>query len=724
MSNPTQGRSAALLAGVCAATLVAPVLAFPSIVRAQTPTALPPIEAAAAEGGGGGTGAPSELLVTGDALSRRAAGSADTMSLVKDQPGMSVSSNGGISSLPVMRGLADDRVLVTIDGAESTAFCPNHMNPPGSYVLPARVGSIFVLPTLSPVSAGGDNIAGVIAVTTRPPTFTEADQSPQIKGEVGASYRSVADSAGVTAQVWVEGERLSLGYEGAWSRAENYKAGGGRRVRSTLYEAYDQAATLALRTDHGVASLRVGKHFSPYQGFPNQRMDLTENDSTFADLRYEGTYGWGEVTAKASWRSVDHEMNFLADKGGSASGGMPMNSQGRDLSASLALNVPLGDGGAVRAGIEAHRADVDDWWPPVAGSMMMSPLTYWNILDGRRERTGLWGEWEATPITDWTTLIGVRAEHVETDAGPVQPYAWTGMMNMPDAMAARAFNARDRGRADDNVDVTAKAIWRANDTTIFEFGYARKTRTPNLYERYAWGLGSMSSAMTSFAGDANSYVGDPNLKPEVAHNLAATLKFASADGRRELTLGVYHSQVEDFVDAVKLADLANGFVRLKFANVDARLYGLDASGRAEVWDTAALGRGTLTGSLSYVAGENRDSGDDLYHMTPLTLRLGLEQSKGRWTNAAEVELVGEKDAVNALRHEPGTAAYALLNLRSTWKGDRVRVDLAAENLFDTAYDLPLGGVSFGDFKAGGAVPPIQALQGPGRSLNLGLAYAF
>ena len=356
--------------------------------------------------------------------------------------------------------------------------------------------------------------------------------------------------------------------------------------------------------------------------------------------------------------------------------------------------------------------------------MMMGPQTYWNVTDGRRERMGVWGEWEARPAERWTTLVGARLEHVETDAGPVQPYSWTGMMNMADAMAARAFNARDRGRADDNLDLTAKAVWRAGEAATLEFGYARKTRTPNLYERYAWGLGAMSSAMTAFSGDANSYVGDPDLKPEVAHHLAATLKLADPQGARELTVSVYRSQVDDYIDAVKLADLANGFVRLRFANVDAELYGLDASGRAQVWDSPALGRGTVTGALSWVAGENSDSGDDLYHMTPLTVRLGLEQTKGRWTNAAEVELVGEKDAVNALRHEPKTAAYALMNLRTTWTNGRLRADLAVENLFDTAYDLPLGGVAYGDYKAGGSVGAIQPLAGPGRSFNLGLTVAF
>lgn len=715
MSLPGRGHAALLLAGVSLATLAAPLAA-----QAQTPTVLPPIEAdlAPAE-----TAAPLDGVITGEALHRHRSASADTMAVIAGAPGVAVAANGGISSLPVIRGLADSRVLVAIDGVQITAFCPNGMNPPGSYVSPSRVGSIAILPTLSPVSAGGDNIAGVVAITTKPPTFANPDEGLRVSGEFGASYRSVADALGAAAAATVAGPRLSLVYEASWNRAENYRAGDGRRVRSSLFEAYEQALTLALLTDHGVLSLRAGKHFSPYEGFPGQRMDLTENDSNFADLRYEGSHDWGDLTARVSWREVNHEMNFLSDKGGSATGGMPMNSEGRDLSAAVAATRPLKDGGALRAGLEAHRSDLDDWWPPVAGSAMLGPQTYWNIADGRRERTGVWAEWEANLSPAWTTLVGARLEHVETDAGLVQPYAWTGM-NVADIAAARAFNAADRSRADDNVDVTAKAIWRASEAATLEFGYARKTRTPNLYERYAWGRGEMSSSMTSFARDGNGYVGDPGLKPEVAHHLAATLRLSDPGGERGLTVSAYHSRVDDFIDAVKLSDLRRGFVQLRFANVDARLTGLDASGFVQAWDSEAMGRGALSGTLSWVEGENRDSGDDLYQMTPIAARIALEQRKGRWTNIAEVELVGEKSEVNALRHEPRTSAYALLNLRTSWQGKRLRVDLAAENLFDTDYALPLGGVSFGDYRASNYAAPIEPLPGPGRSINLGLTVSF
>lgn len=718
MSLSGRGLPAAAL--MASASIAA--LSIPMAAGAQTPTALPPIEAGLAPAEA--VAAPLEAVIAGEALARHRAASADTMSIIAAEPGMGVYANGGISSLPVVRGLADGRVLVSVDGAQITAFCPNGMNPPGSYVSPGRLDSIALLPTLSPVSAGGDNIAGVIALTTRSPTFADAGSGPKLSGEAGATYRSVADAAGAWAAVALAGPRLSLGYEASWNRAGNYRDGDGRRVRSSLYEAYEQAVTLALLTDEGVLSLRAGKHFAPYEGFPGQRMDLTENDSSFADLRYDGVHGWGELTARASWREVDHEMNFLDDKGGAATGGMPMNSQGRDLSAAVSVSLPLNDGGAVRAGLEAHRSDLDDWWPAVAGSAMMGPQTYWNIADGRRDRTGLWAEWEANPEGVWTTLVGARLERVETDAGPVQPYAWSGMMNAADAAAARAFNAIDRERGDNNLDLTAKATWRPSAATALEFGYARKTRSPNLYERYAWGRGAMSSSMTSFARDGNGYVGDPDLKPEVAHHLAATLRLTDPDGARGLTLSAFRSQVEDYVDAVKLGDLPRGFVQLRFANVEARLHGVDASGFVRAWDNAAFGRGTLSGTLAWVEGENLDSGDNLYHMAPLTARVALEQAKGRWTNLAEVELVGEKDAVNALRNEARTSAYALLNLRTSWKGERLRVDLAAENLLDADYDLPLGGVAYGDFRASNYAQPIQPLAGPGRSINLGLTVSF
>ena len=52
----------------------------------------------------------------------------DTAQLLSDLPGISLYGAGGISSLPAIHGLTDDRLRITVDGMDFIASCPNHMN--------------------------------------------------------------------------------------------------------------------------------------------------------------------------------------------------------------------------------------------------------------------------------------------------------------------------------------------------------------------------------------------------------------------------------------------------------------------------------------------------------------------------------------------------------------------------------------------------------------------
>ncbi len=85
---------------------------------------------------------------------------ADTAALLREAPGVSVQQAGGVSGLPAIHGLTGDRNRVQVDGMDIVASCPNHMNPPLSYIDPSRVGAIKVYAGISPVSAGGDSILG------------------------------------------------------------------------------------------------------------------------------------------------------------------------------------------------------------------------------------------------------------------------------------------------------------------------------------------------------------------------------------------------------------------------------------------------------------------------------------------------------------------------------------------------------------------------------------
>lgn len=95
----------------------------------------------------------------------------DTAALLQDVPGVSLYGAGGVSSLPAIHGLADDRLRITVDGMDFIATCPNHMNPPLSYLDPNAVSKIKVYAGITPVSVGGDSIGGSIVAETAAPQF-------------------------------------------------------------------------------------------------------------------------------------------------------------------------------------------------------------------------------------------------------------------------------------------------------------------------------------------------------------------------------------------------------------------------------------------------------------------------------------------------------------------------------------------------------------------------
>jgi hypothetical protein len=89
-----------------------------------------------------------------DDLAARRAATRDAAQLLSGIPGVSTWGAGGVSSLPAIRGLADDRLRVQVDGMELVSTCPNHMNPPLSYLAPAQVSAVTVYAGVVPVSLG------------------------------------------------------------------------------------------------------------------------------------------------------------------------------------------------------------------------------------------------------------------------------------------------------------------------------------------------------------------------------------------------------------------------------------------------------------------------------------------------------------------------------------------------------------------------------------------
>lgn len=666
----------------------------------------------------------------GEALNARRFATSDTATLLEGTPGVSFYTGGGVSSLPVINGLADDRLKISVDGMTITSACPNHMNPALSYIDPAALGRVNVFAGIVPVSQGGDSIGGTIAVKSLSPVFAEPGQGPKTSGNLNAFYRGNGDVTGVGARVAVATESFSIGYVGNTVDARNYKDGDGNVVGASRYKVRNNAVKFAARASSDVYSLDIGWQDIPVQGFPNQAMDMIYNKSLSFNAAYDGAFSWGSLEARAFRQHVRHKMDILPEKGGQ----MPMETDAVDLGYSIVATTPLGQAHVARWGHEFHRYALDDWWPPLAAGFM-SPNDFWNIRDGKRDRAALFVELDSKLNEKLSTQIGARLEHVSMNTGNVQGYFSTGDTGYGAPadgdvyqLDANAFNARNHKRTDQNWDLTASARYVESPRATYDIGFSRKTRSPNLHERYTWSNEAMMAGlMNNWFGDLNSYVGDLDLKPEVAYSLKLGADWHDAENRDwQLKVAPFYTYVHDYINAVANTNgnpfnmsMLAGRQSLRFANRNAKLHGLDVSGRKYLG--RANGDWTARATLSHVRGKTTD-GDRLYNLMPLHVRLALDHAYGAWNNTLEAVVVGAKNDVSRVRAEQSTPSYTITNYRTSYRLSRtVRVDAGIDNLFDHQYYLPLGGL---EYASGGMMVAHKPVRAPGRSVNVGVSVDF
>ena len=697
---------------------------------------------------------------SGEALAALAPQTSDTASLFEGAPGVSLAANGGVSSLPAIHGMDDDRVKILVDGMTLASHCSNHMNPPLSYVDPGSVARIATLAGITPVSSGGDSIGGTLTVESAAPEFAAPGARAIASGEMTGFHRTNGVVSGGNLSVSAASRQWSATYNGTYVNAADYTRGAGTRVMSTLYQSRTYNGQVGARLADGTLVLNLGYQDIPAQAFVNAHMDMLKNEARYANLHYSARPGWGRLEAVVFYERTGHLMNLLADKKLVMNMNMPMETKGANLGYSLGVEVPLRARDTLRAGTEFHRFTLDDWWPASMAMVgPMGPNTLWNVHDGRRNRWGSYVEWEGRHGTGWTELLGVRSDMVFMDTGNVQGY------NMEPAQTgsaayyadATAFNSVSHGRHDNNVDVTALGRYQRDAAHSFEFGYARKTRSPNLYERYLWVKQSaMSVDMNGWFGDLNGYTGNLELRPEIANTVSASA--ALRDGKQarwQLKVTPYLTHVQDFIDVSRCPPSENGlgngctqarfdattatlattpYVTLQFGNYSARIAGVDGQARVSLGGATRAGAFTLAGMLSYLRGRNTASPapgspgqQPLYHMMPLHGTLTLEHTLGNWSNTFALQAVDARRDLQGVRLELRSPGYMLASLRTSYQRRiagplGLHFDAGIDNLAGRDYILPLGGRYYGPtmaaIRAGAQVP------GMGRSFYGGLTVQF
>ncbi|MEN9902850.1 MAG: hypothetical protein RL651_1514 [Pseudomonadota bacterium] len=709
-----------------------------------------------------------DAVVAGKELNIQRAANVDTATLMTNVSGVAFQVGGAVSSIPVIRGLADDRINVVVDGVDAIASCPNHMNTPLSYVDPSSIKSLQVFKSLKPVSIGFNSIGGAIVASTGQPTFAEADQS-LINGNAGFFYGTNNNNIGGNLSVTAATDWLSVNYTGSTSSANNYTAGGNfhkpvttlnttsgnqtlpaNMVGSTSYEATNQAVALALKADKHTVQLKYSWQDIPYEGYVNQRMDLTGNQQQRYNLQYWGGYDWGKLEAQAYYEQLNHQMNFGPNKQynyGTASApvnGMPMDTNSNTSGVKVKGDINLSDGSMLRTGAEWQRYYLNDYWPPVANSASMSPNTFKNINGGLQQISSVFGEWEKSFDQQWKALFGARYSLINASTGNVQGYSsnnMCGMMACNYGADSATFNAANKSNSFNDVDVTLTGSYRHSDQQDMELGLARQVRAPNLYELYSWSTMGMTAGMNNFVGDGNGYFGNPNLKAETAYTASAAYDLHTADRDYVAKASPFYSYVENYIDAVQWTGnsstgypsttlAANTFNVMRYVNQNANLAGVDLDGQMPIAKTD-FGRFSAQGLFNWTYGKNLVTGYGLYNVMPVNGKVNFSHQYGGWDNQIQLIAVANKNNfLSVERNEIPTPGYFLTNLKASYSWQKYRVDAGINNVFNTLYYQPLGGAYLGQGKTMTLKPAMggpawgQAVPGMGISYYTALNIKF
>jgi len=625
-----------------------------------------------------------ELLSTGARLvpAREAAPPRpDTSALLQNVPGASIVRNGDLTGIVQLRGLFNERVRVDIDGMQITPACPNHMDPPLHYSAPSELDTLVVLPGITPVSDGGDSIAGTVKARSVDPAFFV--DAPGVRGEAGAGYSSENEGRLASARVEAGNAHYVLSTDASWARANDTDFADGR-VADTGYKTDRGAVRLDAKTGDGRTTLELGAARSDDVGTPALPMDMVKDNANRVRLNYDGALGMYQLEASAYWHDINHTMDNYSLRPVT---GMRMQapSDSRDAGFRTALARPAA-GGTLHMGIEGYSNALDAYQRNVATS-----ATQDIYRDATRERAGLFAEWEHQPGRDWQAQYGVRTDYVQSDTLDIHN-------SFPPASADQAaFNGRSHFRNRLHLDATA--LWRYNASPALGYvaAVARKTRSPSLLEYYLWTPLSASAGQA----DGRTYLGNLDLDPEVSHQISLGLDYHPADF--SLKPSVFYNRVNDYIQGSPIARLdANGNPVLKYRNFDAELYGIDGSWNWQTTSTVAVG-----GTLSYVRGKNRTTDDNLYRIAPLNGVLYTDWRTGRWTHRAEVRAAAQQHEVSSYNDEQKSSGWAILNLRTRWSDSQWQLSGGVENLFNKNYHDHLAGinrVNAGDVGLGDPIP--------------------
>jgi iron complex outermembrane receptor protein len=652
---------------------------------------------------------------------------ADSASLVRRVPGAALNYNGPLAGQIQYRGLYGAVNNVLVDGMHINPGGPNWMDTPLHYLPRPELDTLTVQRGISPVADGIETLGVTVRARSRQARFTDSS-TWHAQGAGMFGYGSVNNGYYVGGMLGSANDQQRFDVVAARDHAGDARYGDGT-IRDSAFARTQAGADYGVRWGANSLSLHVRYDDTGVSANPVFPLDTELLHTAIARVNYTRKLDDGDLDARLYYIHVAHAMDNYSRRPTPDSNPMMPGPDVRRVPASarnwgldLSRTHSLWDGQAkfgINVYLASNSATVTDPDMPAFRVHIFN--------NAERNLYSAYAQWQGRLAARTQLTAGARYTRVDMNAGPGQVPM---MLPMPAQRLTQAFNAADHKRDDNNVDAMVRLDYQLDETHDIEFSLARKTHSPSYLERYAY----IPLEANAGLADGNNYVGDINLKPEIAYQSDFGLNWHT--DRFTFTPRVFLTHIENHIqglpidsagsmrnaDTVKVSTLNGDPTPLRFSNVQAQLYGVDMGGLVQL-----RGNWQLDGALSYTRGLRAGANDNLYRIAPLHGHLRLGWQLRHWHFAVTQMFSSAQRNISRANmdtrlQDPSTSGYTLTGLSAGWSsGQGMDVQLGVSNLFNRTYYDALAGYNR---VMGSDIPVGNHLPGHGRNVHLQVTQRF
>ncbi len=634
----------------------------------------------------------------------------DTADVLKKMPGAYVNKNGALSGIAQYRGLFGSRVNVQADGVQVVESCSNSMDAAMSHVPASMVDAVILQRGISPISQGMETLGGSIEVVSR----SAESSTNSFSGDVSLGYASAnqGKTGALNLQYKLNNHAFFVGLD--VERGENQSTPLGKNVFTGLERDYYAAS---YQFDNGRQLLVLSSNYNDTgeTGTPALPMDITYAQGGISQIDFTTKLNkqW-KLNAALSYQNTEHLMDNYLHRSQ-----LPVNQResltrvNKNAFSLQAINT--GDDCVISFGFDYD--DVDNIAVISNPNNAQFRITNFDVT---KERFSFFTEYQKQLSEQHQYMLGVRFTDTQANAGTV--LSSVAMMDNNMGMLHRTlrdrFNAVNQTRSDQNTDFMFNWQHALNQQLSLAYGFAIKNRTPTHQERYLW----LPLEATAGLADGRQYLGNLDLQSEQAYQWELGINFQQ--GAFTTTPHMFYHRINDYIQGVPNTVMPAPAGVLRYANVDAELYGFDVESSYQFNDQFSMRH-----VISYVRGKRRDIDDNLYRIAPLNTWVNLSYAHQQWQFEADIMAAVRQDKVSITNTEKATPGFGVLHLSAikSFKNDSY-VKLSVNNVFDKLYYQHTNGYNRNNTNTdvGFDANNLQAYRLPseGRSLQVSYFYGW